>query len=194
MDIKGALFRFSIFFLLFTFFLVVACSTPSWFPIKKGPPYKAKTKELLDKEVVIIDREEYVKVLNPTALEKGDQPKYLYIPVDEYLSKRETFTSVAIQQKDAKKESPISSVKPSPYPVEKEVFSPPTPSLSPPPPSPIPRPSDLKKKVVIAHFEDQTALPEEVFGDWVAEKLIKEVNQRSQRVLFIDYQTVKEFL
>ena len=88
MDFKRALFRFSIFFLLFTSFFVFACSTPSWFPIKKGPPHKAKMKELLDKEVVIVDREEYVKVLNPRALEKGDQPKYLYIPVDEYLSKR----------------------------------------------------------------------------------------------------------
>lgn len=185
MDFKRALFRFSIFFLLFTFFLVFACSTPSWFPIKKGPPHKAKMKELLDKEVVIVDREEYVKVLNPRALEKGDQPKYLYIPVDEYLSKRETFTSAAIQKEEAKKEFPISSMKPFPSPIEREVFSP-SPSIS--------RLPDLKKKIVIAHFDDRTTLSEEVFGDWVAEKLIKEVNQRSQRILFVDYQTVKEFL
>ena len=185
MDFKRALFHFSVFFLLFTFFLVFACSTPSWFPIKKGPPHKAKMKELLDKEVVIVDREEYVKVLNPRALEKGDQPKYLYIPVDEYLSKRETFTSAAIQKEEAKKESPISSMKPSLSPIEREVFSP-SPSIS--------RFPDLKKKIVIAHFDDRTTLSEEVFGDWVAEKLIKEVNQRSQRILFVDYQTVKEFL
>jgi len=185
MDFRRVLFRFSIFFLLFTFFLVFACSTPSWFPIKKGPPHKAKMKELLDKEVVIVDRAEYVKVLNPRALEKSDQPKYLYIPVDEYLSKRETFTSAAIQKDEAKKESPTSSMKPSPSPIEREVFSP-SPSIS--------RLPDLKKKIMIAHFDDQTTLPEEVFGDWVAEKLIKELNRRSQRILFIDYQTVKEFL
>jgi hypothetical protein len=35
---------------------------------------------------------------------------------------------------------------------------------------------------------------EETFGDWIAEKLIKEVDRRSQRVLFVDYQMVKEFL
>ena len=185
MDFRGVLFRFSIFFLLFTFFLVFACSTPSWFPIKKGPPHKAKMKELLDKEVVIVDREEYVKVLNPRALEKGDQPKYLYIPVDEYLSKRETFTSPAIQKEEAKKESPLASMKLSPSATEKEVFSP-SPSIS--------RLPDLKKKVVIAYFDDRTTLSEEVFGDWVAEKLIKEMNRRSQRILFVDYQTVKEFL
>ncbi len=185
MNFKGMSLRFSIIFLLFTFLLVFACSTPSWFPIKKGPPYKAKTKELLDKEVVIVDREEYVKVLNPKALEKGDQPKYLYIPVNEYLSKKETFTSAAIPKEEAKKESSISSMKPSPSPIEREVFSP-SPSIS--------RSPDLKKKIVIAHFDDRTTHSEEVFGDWVAEKLIKEVNRRSQRILFVDYQTVKEFL
>ncbi len=185
MGFKGVLFRFSIFFLLVTFFLVFACSTPSWFPIKKGPPHKAKMKDLLDKEVIIVDREEYVKVLNPRALEKGDQPKYLYVPVNEYLSKRKTFTSAAIQKEEAKKETPLSSMKPSPSPIEREVSS--------SPPS-IPSPPDLKKKVVIAHFDDRTTSADEVFGDWVAEKLIKEVNRRSQRILFIDYQTVKEFL
>ncbi len=189
MGCKGVLFRFSIFFLLFTFFLVFACSSPSWFPIKKGPPHKAKKKELLDKEVVIVDREEYVKVLNPRALEKGDQPKYLYIPVDEYLSKRDAFTSAAIQKEDAKKGPPVSSMKPFPSPVEREVFSPPR-----LPPSSISSPPDLKKKIVIAHFDDRTTLSEEAIGDWVAEQLIKEVNQRSQRILFVDYQTVKEFL
>ena len=82
-----------IFILLFILLLVFACSTPSWFPIKKGTPHKAKMKELLDKEVIIIDKEEYVKVLNPKASEGKDQPKYLYVPVNEYLSKRETFTT-----------------------------------------------------------------------------------------------------
>src|SRR4030066_2503263 len=105
MDFKGALFRFSI-FLLFTFSLVFACSTPSWFPIKKGPPHKAKMKELLDKEVVIVDGEEYVKVLNPGTPERGGQPKHLYIPVDEYLSKRESFSTSAIRKEEVKKESP----------------------------------------------------------------------------------------
>ena len=35
---------------------------------------------------------------------------------------------------------------------------------------------------------------EETFGDWIAEKLIKEVDRRSQKILFVDYQMVKEFL
>ena len=185
MDSKGALLRFSIFFLLFVLSLVFACSTPSWFPIKKGPPHKAKMKELLDKEVVIVEGEEYVKVLNPRAPEKGDQPKYLYIPVNEYLSKRESFTTPAIRQEETKKEFPISSTKPPPPATEREVY-PSSPLIS--------RLQDLKKKVVIAYFDDRTTHPEEVLGDWVAEKLIKEVNRRSYRILFVDYQTVKEFL
>jgi len=185
MDFKGALFRFPIFILLFIISLVFACSTPSWFPIKKGPPHKAKMKELLDKEVVIVDREEYVKVLNPRAPEGGNQPKYLYIPVNEYLSKRESFTTPTIPKEESKKEFPISSTQPPPSESEREIVSP-SPSRS--------KFTNLKKKVVIAYFDDRTTHGDEVFGDWLAEKLIKEVSQRSQQILFVDYQTVKEFL
>ena len=154
---------------------------PSWFPIKKGEPRKAKMKELLDKEVVIIDKQEYVKVLNPRASEGKDQPKYLYVPVNEYLSKKESFTTLPMRTEGAKKESPA---KPS-APLDEEivVVSAPKPALP-----------GLKKKVLITYFDDRTTEGEEVFGDWVAEKLTKEVNRRSLQVFFTDYQMVKEFL
>jgi len=167
---------------LFLFSLTFACSTPSWFPVKKGPPHKAKMKELLDKEVIIIDRQEYVKVSNPRASGGGNEPKYLYIPVDEYLSKKETFTSPVIE---VKKEPSTSQSKASSPPLEKEVFS----------VSPVASTlTDLKKKVVITHFDDRTSTADEEFGDWVAEKLVKELNRRSTRLLFVDYQVIKEFL
>jgi hypothetical protein len=54
--------------------------------------------------------------------------------------------------------------------------------------------ADLKKKVLMAHFDDQTEEPGEVFGDWVAEKLTKKISQRSDLILFVDYLAVKEFL
>src|SRR5512139_1920987 len=113
MNSRETLPRLFIFALLFILLLVFACSTPSWFPIKKGPPHKAKTKELLDKEVIIIDKQEYVKVLNPKSSEGKDQPKYLYVPVNEYLSKRESFTTPPMQMEEVKKESPTASTKPS---------------------------------------------------------------------------------
>src|SRR4030043_1854428 len=94
--------------------LVFACSMPSWLPIKKGPPHQAKMKDLLDKEVIIIDKQEYVKVLNPRASEGRDHPKYLYVPVNEYLSKRDTFTTPPMRMEDVKKESPATSIKRSP--------------------------------------------------------------------------------
>jgi hypothetical protein len=177
-------FRFSIFIFLSISFLVFGCSTPSWFPIKKGPPHKAKMKELLDKEVVIIDRKEYVKVSNPRASEGGSQPKYLYIPVDEYLLKRKTFSSSGIPKEELKKGSPI-SITPSLSAPEKDV-SPVSSTIS-----PIPK---LKKKIVITYFDDRTTTGDEILGDWLAEKLIKEVEGRSPQILFIDYQMVKEFL
>jgi len=182
MDLKGLKRRFPIFVFLFFFSLTFACSTPSWFPVKKGPPHKAKMKELLDKEVFIIDKQEYVKVSNPKASGGGNEPKYLYIPVDEYLSKKETFTTPVIS---VKKEPSTSQSKASSPPLEKEVFS-----VS-PVTSTLP---DLKKKVVITHFDDRTSTADEEFGDWIAERLVKELNRRSTRLLFVDYQVIKEFL
>ncbi len=167
--------------LFFILFFVFACSMPSWFPIKKTSPPKSKMKELLDKEVVIIDKQEYVKVLNPRASEGKDQPKFLYIPVNEYLSKKESFTTFPMRMEGTKKEP---ATKPS-VPLDEEivVVSAPKPALP-----------GLKKKVLITYFDDRTTEGEEVLGDWVAEKLTKEVNRRSMQVLFTDYQMAKEFL
>ncbi len=173
-----------IFILLSILLLVFACSTPSWFPLKKGTPHKAKMKELLDKEVIIIDKEEYVKVLNPRASEGKDQPKYLYVPVNEYLSKKETFTTPAMRMEEVKKEYSVASTKPSSSLEEEGLVV----SLS------KPTLPSLKKKVLITYFDDRTTEGEEVLGDWVAEKLMKEVNRRSLQILFVDYQMVKEFL
>ena len=177
-------FLFSIFIslLIFSLFLL-SCSTPSWFPIKKGAPHKAKTKDLLNREVVIIDGEEYVKVLNPEVSQKGEQAKYLYVPVNEYLSKRETYVVPSVRKEEPRREpispkEPLISLKPG------EVFAVSS-SLSSP---------ELKKKVVIAHIDDRTTHPDEKLGDWVTEKLIKELNRRSQQILCVDYPMIMDFL
>ena len=187
MDLKRTFLRFSISILLAVplIFTIVTCSTPAWFPIKKGPPHKAGMKELLDKEVVIIDKQEYVKVYNPRASESRDQPRYLYVPVDEYLSKRETFTIPLIRKVEGEKEASVSPTRPSSPTTEREF---------PPKSLPISKIPNLKKKVMIAYFDDRTTDSDEVFGDWVAERLIHEINRRSQRVIIVDYQMVKEFL
>ena len=170
--------------LLFVLLLVFGCSTPSWFPIKPGPSHKAKMKELVNKEVVIIDKEEYVKVLNPKASDGKDQPKYLYVPVHEYLSKKETFAVTTTPTDGVNKASSMTPAKPSSSLSEEEILA-----VSPSKPM-VPR---LRKKVLITYFDDRTTQGEEVFGDWVAEKLTQEVNRRTLEVLFTDYQMVKEF-
>jgi hypothetical protein len=184
MNLRETTPRLFIFILLPLLLFIFSCSMPSWFPIKKGTPYKAKTKELVDKEVVIIDKQEYVKVLNPKSSEGKDQPKYLYVPVNEYLSKRESFTTPPMRMEEFKKESPTASTKSSSM-LEEEILvvSASKPTLP-----------GLKKKLLITYFDDRTTEGEEVLGDWLAEKLMKEVNRRSIQVLFIDYQMVKEFL
>jgi hypothetical protein len=142
-------------------------------------------KELVDKEVIIIDRQEYVKVLNPRVSEGGNQPKYLYLPVEEYLAKKEAFSAMSVQTEQKRKTSPeTTSFPPGPM-QEKEPLSEPV-SVAPV--------AQLKKKVLIAHFDDRTVSAEETFGDWVAEKLMKEMSQRSFQILFSDYQMVKEFI
>jgi len=181
MNLRKISSRLFILFPIFILFSVFACSMPSWFPIKKGEPKKAKMKELVDKEVVIIDKQEYVKVLNPQASEGKDQPKYLYVPVNEYLSKKESFTTLPMRAEGVKKESPA---KPSP-PLNEEIAV-----VS----SSKPMPPGLKKKILITYFDDRTTEGEEVLGDWVAEKLMKEANRRSLQVLFADYLMIKEFL
>ncbi len=144
-------------------------------------------KELLDKEVVIIDKEEYVKVLNPRASEGRDQSKYLYIPVNDYLAKKETYilTTPTARKEESKKDSLMASKMPSPVLAAPEVIQ-----VSPL----LPKLLDLKKKVMVTRFDDRTEDADEKFGDWVTEKLIKEVNRRSQRIIFIDYEMIKEFL
>jgi hypothetical protein len=177
--------RLSFFFiLLFFLFFVFACSMPSWFPLKKEPPPEARMKELLDKEIIIVDNEKYVKVLNPKASEGKDQPKYLYVSVNEYLSKKESFATPFVKKVEAKKETlPASAKTPSSVEEESLVVS-----------ASKPVSSGLKKKVLIPYFDDRIAEGEEVWGDWIAEKLMKEVNRRSLQILFVDYRMVKEFL
>lgn len=184
MNQKQTIPRYFIFVLLFILLLVFACSIPSWFPLKKGTPYQAKMKELLDKEVVIIDKAEYIKVLNPKASEGKDQPKYLYIPVNEYLSRKGEFVTPTLRKEEVKTEASVASTK-ALSPAEEEVLAIASSKSALP---------DLKRKVVIAHFDDRTTQGEEVLGDWVAEKLINEANRRSHRILLTDYQMVKEFL
>jgi hypothetical protein len=187
MDFKGLKFRLSPFFLLFVFLFTFACSIPSWFPIKGGASSKAakKTKDLGDREIIIIDQVEYVKLYNPDA--SDGKPRYLYIPVKEYLAKKETYASFSYRKEEPKKQpSPNSpsSIFPSSPGVGDQVpvTASQSPSLS------------LKRKVVIAYFDDRALQTEETFGDWIAEKLIREVDRRSQKVLFVDYRMVKEFL
>ena len=179
------MFRFPIFILLFILSVSLSCSTPSWFPIKKGPSHKAKMKNLLNKEVVIIDGEEYVKVTNPKASEATGQSPTLYIPVNEYLSRTETFVTSIPPSGATAKGTSTSTSQTSRDSVEKEVFLVSHPSLT---------PQELKRKVVLTYFDDRSTQADETYGDWMAEKLTKEVSQRSQRILFIDYQLVKEFL
>jgi hypothetical protein len=139
----------------------------------------------LNKEVVIIDGEEYVKVTNPRVSEGTGQSPYLYIPVNEYLARTTTFVTPVPPSGATTKGTPTSISQTLPGPVEKEVFLVSHSSLT---------PLEPKRKVVLTYFDDRSPQADETYGDWMAEKLTRQVSQRSERILFIDYQLVKEFL
>ena len=140
-------------------------------------------KELVNREVVIIDGEEYVKVQNLDVSEKGEQTKYIYIPVKEYLSKRETAVASSVRKVEAR-QVPVFAKEPLPLLKPGEVFTVSSPRSSP----------EVKKKVVIAHIGDRTAQLDEKLGDWVTEKVIRELNRRSQQILCVDDPMIMEFL
>lgn len=181
---------FSFCLLLSSLFLLSACSPPSWipswFPIQKGPPHQAKSKDLVDKEVLIIDQREYVKVHNPRASEAG-QPKYLYVPVAEYLAKKDSWTAVTFH-KERTSEKTLTVEKVEGSVLEKEGL---------PMQERASAPSRLKKKILVARFDDRTdpmSPGDEPMGDWAAEKLIQELSRRSLETLIVDLETVKELL
>jgi hypothetical protein len=186
MNPRSAVPRFSICISLFVLFFISACSTASWLPefLKKGPPHKAKMKELVDKEVVIIDKLEYVKVVNPATSEGTNQPRYLYIPVDEYLAHRERFATAVPRKDESRKDLTVGSST-AVLPVGQEVQV-----------MPASRGSGavLKNKVLVANFDDRTTEADATVGDWMAQKLMKEIDRRSQKILFVDYEMVREFL
>jgi hypothetical protein len=141
-------------------------------------------KELVDKEVVVIDKFEYVKVVNPAASDGSGQPRYLYIPVDEYLAKKESYATAK-----PRKEAPRKDLAGSPgygdSAVGQEVQIMPAAKGS---------GSVLKNKVLVAYFDDRTTDADTTVGDWMAQELMKQIDRRSQKILFVDFQMAREFL
>ena len=72
--------------------LFTACSLLPWHKTESRAYKKMKGKALADQEVVIIDGEEYVKVAG------GEGSRCRYIPVDEYLAKRDELSSSGGQE------------------------------------------------------------------------------------------------
>ncbi len=174
-----------LFLVIFSFLFLSACSTPSWLSLKKAPPHRAKAKELVDKEIILIDRQEYVKVINPLASGGENQPKYLYLPVEEYLAKRDQYMVPTTRGSQEKRPSPHAPPIDPPVRIGTEMAS---------APNPLPSSIQLKKKVLVLHFDDRTSSGEESLGDWLAENLIKEMSLRSPQLLFVDFYRIKEFL
>ncbi len=146
-----------------------------------------KGQALAGQEVVIIDGEEYVKIVDGTKEGNPKGGRYRYIPVDEYLSKRAEFSD--LQEPKATKVEPL--LRP-----ERETI---TPSYE------ISRTSSreragttasssiqLRKKIVIAPFEEPE--PDENWGEIVAARLRDSLESRTDRILSLDDQIIVDYL
>ena len=174
-------------FIPFLVFLLTACSLLPWLKSENRAYRKMKGKILADQEVVIIDGEEYVKILDGGKEGNPRGGRYRYIPVDEYLSKGGEFSGPQ-GQKAAGKERLLQpereTITPS-YEVSKTASrerAETTASSS----------IELRRKIIIAPFEEGE--PDENWGEMVAERLRESLESRTDRILCLDDQIIVDYL
>jgi len=146
-----------------------------------------KERALADQEVVIIDGEEYVKIVGVGKEGDPSGSRYRYIPVDEYLSKRGEFSSPQGQgeageglllqsEKETITQPQDLSMAASRESVETTASS----SIK------------LRRKIIVASFEEGE--PDENWGEMVAERLRKSLESRTDMILCLDDHVILDYL
>ncbi|NIQ38097.1 MAG: hypothetical protein GTN81_05865 [Proteobacteria bacterium] len=137
------------------------------------------------KELIRIDNRVYVKVLDPESKEQEPRRNYIYVPVEEYLTKPESYDAV---------------VESSPNPQEEE-WSPvelETVSLSPeeekPPTQELKTPPHFKKRVMIISFTDLANPDHGSLSEIVKRTLSSKIRARSEQVILFDAEIMKQTL
>lgn len=171
----------------FLVFFLTACSLLPWSKSENRADRKMKEKALADQEVVIIDGEEYVKIVGGGKEGNPGGGRYRYIPVNEYLSKRGEFSG--LPGEEAAGEEPLlqpekETITQS-YKVSKTASSERAETTA---PSSI----ELRRKIVIAPFEEGE--PDENWGEMVAERLRNSLESRTDRILCLDDQVIVDYL
>ncbi len=174
-------------FIPFLVFLLTACSLLPWLKNDNRSHRKMQGKTLAGQEVVIIDGEEYVKIVDGGKEGNLRGGRYRYIPVDEYLSKRAEFLSpqgekgtreeLRVQpERETRTPSYEISKTPSRETVETTASS----SIR------------LRRKIIIAPFEEGEL--DEKWGEIVAARLRDSLESQTDRIVSLDDQIVVEYL
>jgi len=160
--------------------LFTACSLLPWDKTENRAYKKMKGKALADQEVVIIDGEEYVKVAG------GEGSRYRYVPVDEYLSKRDELSSSGGQEEGGVERLPQSEKEGGDQPhalsttaSRESAGTPASPSIG------------LRRKIIVAPFEDED--PYEGWGEMAAQRLRDSMESRTDTILCLDDQVVVDY-
>jgi hypothetical protein len=173
-------------FILFLIFLLTACSLPPWLKRENRSYREINGKALADQEMVIIDGEEYVKIVDGGKEGNPRGGRYRYVPVDEYLSKRGEFSG-AKGQKGAWEEpifQPEGETIPPSYEVSKTASREKAETAA----SSI----ELRRKIIIAPFEEGE--PSENWGEMVAARLRDSLENRTDRILCFDDRIIADYL
>jgi len=163
--------------------LLTACSLVSWLKPENRAHKRMKEKALADQEVVIVDGEEYVKVVG----DGGKGARYRYVPVDEYVSKRGEFFRSQGREEEGTELLPQSEGKSAsqtqalPTAVSRESAE-------------VPGSSSirLRRKIVIAPFEEGE--PAGDWGDMAARRLRESLERRTDTILCLDDQVLVDYL
>ncbi|MFQ6078662.1 MAG: hypothetical protein ACE5NJ_05940 [Thermodesulfobacteriota bacterium] len=144
-----------------------------------------KGKVLADQEVVIIDGEEYVKIVDGGKEGSTRGRRYRYVPVDEYLSKRGEFSGA--QGEKAAREEPLFQPEKGTMPPSYEVSKTASRERAETAASSI----ELRRKIIIAPFEEGE--PGEDWGEMVAARLRDSLERRTDRILCLDDQIIADY-
>ncbi|UCD70760.1 MAG: hypothetical protein JSW70_07070 [Syntrophobacterales bacterium] len=174
-------------FIPFLALFLTACSLLPWLKSENQAHRKMKERALGDKEVFIIDGQEYVKVANSGEEKNPSGSRYQYIPVDEYLSKRGEFSGP--QGQKAAGEEPLAQS-------EKETITQSN-GLSITASGekaeiPVPSSIELRRKIIIAAFDEGES--DEHWGEMVAERLRDSLENQTDRILCLDDQAILDYL
>lgn len=164
--------------------LFTACSLLSWHKAENRAHKKMKEKALADQEVVIIDGEEYVKVAGGAG---GEGSRYRYIPVDEYLAKRDERSHSGGQEEGGVERLPQSGKaggdQPHALSTSASRESAGTPASS---------SIGLRRKIIVAPFEDGE--PGEGWGEMAVQRLRDSMESQTDKILCLDDQIVVDYL